>query len=188
MPPARACCPKQSWAFQDRSSRSSLFTWGSLNPEVNNSFSFSSISGHSSYISFIDCTEVADGGSRSEAEEKVYSWLYTLAQADQDLVFEYVRSTERGMFKISRRLCNGFLIQYRNNNIFQKLSLSIKLSCKIDSSKDIGSVSTSAGKKKKGESRNCFPLFYTWRWWKMHHKEKVWLIRFPSYHLNSPLP
>ena len=29
-------------------------------------------------------------------EEKVYSWLYALAQSDKDLVFEYVRSTERG--------------------------------------------------------------------------------------------
>lgn len=37
-----------------------------------------------------------DGGSRTEAEERVYSWLYTLAQAEKDLVFEYVRSTERG--------------------------------------------------------------------------------------------
>ncbi|KAJ0984624.1 hypothetical protein J5N97_002980 [Dioscorea zingiberensis] len=34
---------------------------------------------------------------RSEVEEKVYSWIHTLAQADKDLVFfEYVRSTERG--------------------------------------------------------------------------------------------
>ncbi|KAM7262009.1 hypothetical protein ACFE04_021086 [Oxalis oulophora] len=38
-----------------------------------------------------------DGGSRTEEEEKLYSWLYTLAQADKDLVFEYVRSTERGL-------------------------------------------------------------------------------------------
>lgn len=38
-----------------------------------------------------------DGGSRTEAEEKVYSWLYALAQSDKDLVFEYVRSTERGL-------------------------------------------------------------------------------------------
>ncbi|XP_057420541.1 uncharacterized protein LOC130714637 isoform X2 [Lotus japonicus] len=38
-----------------------------------------------------------DGGSRTEEEEKVYSWLYTLAQSDKNLVFEYVRSTERGL-------------------------------------------------------------------------------------------
>ncbi|KAK7318654.1 hypothetical protein RJT34_03359 [Clitoria ternatea] len=38
-----------------------------------------------------------DGGSRTEEEEKVYRWLYTLAQSDKDLVFEYVRSTERGL-------------------------------------------------------------------------------------------
>ncbi|KAG5245762.1 magnesium-transporting ATPase, P-type [Salix suchowensis] len=38
-----------------------------------------------------------DGGQRSEEEEKVYSWLYALAQSDKDLVFEYVRSTERGL-------------------------------------------------------------------------------------------
>ncbi|KAA8530802.1 hypothetical protein F0562_005574 [Nyssa sinensis] len=38
-----------------------------------------------------------DGGSRTEAEEKVYSWLYALAQAEKDIAFEYVRSTERGL-------------------------------------------------------------------------------------------
>lgn len=38
-----------------------------------------------------------DGGSRTEEEEKVYSWLYALAKSDKDLVFEYVRSTERGL-------------------------------------------------------------------------------------------
>ncbi|KAG1342310.1 magnesium-transporting ATPase, P-type 1-like [Cocos nucifera] len=50
-----------------------------------------------------------EGGTRSEAEEKVYSWIYTLAQADKDLVFEYVRSTERGLsFKeAERRLKEG---------------------------------------------------------------------------------
>ncbi|XP_034890160.1 uncharacterized protein [Populus alba] len=39
----------------------------------------------------------SDGSQRSEEEEKVYSWLYALAQSDKDLVFEYVRSTERGL-------------------------------------------------------------------------------------------
>ncbi|KAK3042941.1 hypothetical protein RJ639_001017, partial [Escallonia herrerae] len=43
------------------------------------------------------CPETNDGGSRTEEEEKVYSWLYALAQSDKDLVFEYVRSTERGL-------------------------------------------------------------------------------------------
>ncbi|XP_058731545.1 uncharacterized protein LOC131603260 [Vicia villosa] len=38
-----------------------------------------------------------DGGSRTEEEEKVYSWLYTLAQSEKNMVFEYVRSTERGL-------------------------------------------------------------------------------------------
>ncbi|OMO56172.1 Cation-transporting P-type ATPase [Corchorus capsularis] len=38
-----------------------------------------------------------DGGSKTEEEEKVYSWLYALARSDKDLVFEYVRSTERGL-------------------------------------------------------------------------------------------
>ncbi|XP_061365736.1 uncharacterized protein LOC133309011 isoform X1 [Gastrolobium bilobum] len=38
-----------------------------------------------------------DGGSRTEEEEKVYSWLYTLAQSEKNLVFEYVGSTERGL-------------------------------------------------------------------------------------------
>uniref|UniRef100_A0A5B6ZLZ4 Magnesium-transporting ATPase, P-type 1 n=1 Tax=Davidia involucrata TaxID=16924 RepID=A0A5B6ZLZ4_DAVIN len=38
-----------------------------------------------------------DGGSRTEEEEKVYSWLYALAQSEKDIVFEYVRSTERGL-------------------------------------------------------------------------------------------
>lgn len=46
-------------------------------------------------------------GVRSEAEEKVYSWIYTLAQADKDLVFEYVTSTERGLsFKEAERRLN----------------------------------------------------------------------------------
>lgn len=40
-----------------------------------------------------------NGGSRLE-EEKVRSWLYALAQSEKDLVFEYVRSTERGEFMI----------------------------------------------------------------------------------------
>lgn len=43
-----------------------------------------------------ECAGIIDGGSRTEAEEKVYSWLYALAQSDKDLVYEYVRSTERG--------------------------------------------------------------------------------------------
>nr|XP_027076103.1 uncharacterized protein LOC113699951 [Coffea arabica] len=38
-----------------------------------------------------------DGGSRTEGEAKVYSWLYALAQSGKDLVYEYVRSTERGL-------------------------------------------------------------------------------------------
>ncbi|XP_022740163.1 uncharacterized protein LOC111292182 [Durio zibethinus] len=38
-----------------------------------------------------------DGGSKTEEEEKVYSWLYALARSERDLVFEYVRSTERGL-------------------------------------------------------------------------------------------
>ncbi|GAB4847241.1 hypothetical protein Ancab_026282 [Ancistrocladus abbreviatus] len=38
-----------------------------------------------------------DGSSRSAEEEKVYSWLYALAQAEKNLAFEYVRSTERGL-------------------------------------------------------------------------------------------
>ncbi|CAL5323783.1 unnamed protein product [Camellia sinensis] len=38
-----------------------------------------------------------DGGSRTEEEDKVYSWLYALAQSEKDMVFEYVRSTERGL-------------------------------------------------------------------------------------------
>ncbi|XP_009771665.1 uncharacterized protein LOC107827253 isoform X1 [Nicotiana tabacum] len=38
-----------------------------------------------------------DGGSRTVEEEKLYSWLYALAQSEKDLVYEYVRSTERGL-------------------------------------------------------------------------------------------
>ncbi|KAI4317306.1 hypothetical protein L6164_025185 [Bauhinia variegata] len=45
-----------------------------------------------------------DGGSRTEEEERVYNWLYNLAQSEKDLVFEYVRSTERGLsFKEAER-------------------------------------------------------------------------------------
>lgn len=40
--------------------------------------------------------ERLDGGLRTEEEDKVYSWLYTIAQTNRDLVFEYVKSTERG--------------------------------------------------------------------------------------------
>lgn len=65
---------------------------------------------------FFYCAEKLDGGIRSEEEEKVYSWLHTLAQTERNLVFEYVRSTERGMcclfygftsllFKICQKLC-----------------------------------------------------------------------------------
>ncbi|XP_047327283.1 magnesium-transporting ATPase, P-type 1-like isoform X2 [Impatiens glandulifera] len=38
-----------------------------------------------------------DGGSRTEEEEKVYSWLYALSRTEKNLTFEYVRSTERGL-------------------------------------------------------------------------------------------
>ncbi|KAG9450742.1 hypothetical protein H6P81_010707 [Aristolochia fimbriata] len=45
-----------------------------------------------------------ESGIRSEEEEKVYAWLYAIAQSDRDLVFEYVRSTERGLsFKEAER-------------------------------------------------------------------------------------
>lgn len=42
-----------------------------------------------------------DGGSRSEEEEKVYSWLYAIAKSNRDLVFEYVQSTERGELNLN---------------------------------------------------------------------------------------
>lgn len=49
------------------------------------------------FIIFIEnFADENDGGSRTEEEEKVYSWLYALAQSEKDLVFEYVQSTERG--------------------------------------------------------------------------------------------
>lgn len=51
-----------------------------------------------------------DGGSRTEEEEKVYSWLYTLAQSEKNLVFEYVRSTERGKYLHSAVLFQWTLI------------------------------------------------------------------------------
>ncbi|GMI77131.1 H(+)-ATPase 8 [Hibiscus trionum] len=38
-----------------------------------------------------------EGGSKTEEEEKVYSWLYALAGSERYLAFEYVRSTERGL-------------------------------------------------------------------------------------------
>lgn len=34
----------------------------------------------------------------SEAEERVRSWIYALAQSEKNLTFEYVQSTERGKF------------------------------------------------------------------------------------------
>ncbi|KAB2058170.1 hypothetical protein ES319_A11G215800v1 [Gossypium barbadense] len=38
-----------------------------------------------------------DGSSKTEEEEKVYSWLYALARSEIYMAFEYVRSTERGL-------------------------------------------------------------------------------------------
>lgn len=42
------------------------------------------------------CEGNSNGRVRSEAEEKVYNWLYAIAQSDREMVFEYVNSTERG--------------------------------------------------------------------------------------------
>lgn len=42
------------------------------------------------------CEGNSNGCVRSEAEEKVYNWLYAVAQSDREMVFEYVNSTERG--------------------------------------------------------------------------------------------
>lgn len=39
----------------------------------------------------------SNGGLRSKEEEKVYSWLYALAQTDRTVAFEYVHSTELGL-------------------------------------------------------------------------------------------
>ncbi|KAJ4850494.1 hypothetical protein Tsubulata_011956 [Turnera subulata] len=49
-------------------------------------------------VSTMQCAGKTNGASRTKEEEKVYSWLYALAQSDKDLVFEYVQSTERGEF------------------------------------------------------------------------------------------
>lgn len=49
-------------------------------------------------VVFLKFVDKIDGGSRTEAEEKLYSWLYALAQSEKDLVFEYVQSTERGEY------------------------------------------------------------------------------------------
>ncbi|KAJ4967388.1 hypothetical protein NE237_019237 [Protea cynaroides] len=38
-----------------------------------------------------------DGSTRTEEEDKVYNWLYTLARTEKNLAFEYVQSTERGL-------------------------------------------------------------------------------------------
>ncbi|KAI3852320.1 hypothetical protein MKX03_018965 [Papaver bracteatum] len=47
-----------------------------------------------------------NGGKQTEEEGKVCSWLYALAQSGPDLVYEYVRSTERGLsfMEAERRL------------------------------------------------------------------------------------
>ncbi|KAF5202007.1 Magnesium-transporting ATPase, P-type [Thalictrum thalictroides] len=53
---------------------------------------------------FLGSTEKNKSGVRSKEEEKVHTWLYALAQSDKDLVFEYVKSTERGLsFKEAER-------------------------------------------------------------------------------------
>ncbi|XP_058010336.1 uncharacterized protein LOC110648124 isoform X2 [Hevea brasiliensis] len=49
------------------------------------------------YLRSLMSGKKVDGGSRTDEEEKVYSWLYALAQSDKDLVYEYVQSTERGL-------------------------------------------------------------------------------------------
>ncbi|KDP29735.1 hypothetical protein JCGZ_18670 [Jatropha curcas] len=49
------------------------------------------------YLGRIFSGRKIDGGSRTDEEEKVYSWLYSLAQSDKNLVYEYVQSTERGL-------------------------------------------------------------------------------------------
>lgn len=36
----------------------------------------------------------------------MYSWIYTLAQANKDLVFEYVKSTERGKYTVNTKTQN----------------------------------------------------------------------------------
>lgn len=63
-----------------------------------------------------------DGGSRTVEEEKVYSWLYALAQSDKDLVFEYVRSTERGecisIYLILYRISFDFYTEHCNNCVY----------------------------------------------------------------------
>ncbi|CAA6664989.1 unnamed protein product [Spirodela intermedia] len=49
-------------------------------------------------------TRRRNAGRSSQEEEKVRSWIYRMAQADEQLVFEYVRSTERGLsFKEAER-------------------------------------------------------------------------------------
>ncbi|XP_020110801.1 uncharacterized protein LOC109725836 isoform X2 [Ananas comosus] len=46
----------------------------------------------------------SSGGPRSDAEERVYTWLYALAKAEKNLIFEFVRSTKRGLsFKEAER-------------------------------------------------------------------------------------
>ncbi|PIA55228.1 hypothetical protein AQUCO_00800152v1 [Aquilegia coerulea] len=53
---------------------------------------------------FLGSTEKNRGGVRTKEEEKVHTWLYALAQSEKDLVFEYVKSTERGLsFKEAER-------------------------------------------------------------------------------------
>ncbi|XP_038692776.1 magnesium-transporting ATPase, P-type 1-like isoform X2 [Tripterygium wilfordii] len=49
------------------------------------------------YLGSLFSNKKIDGGSRTDEEEKVISWLYSLAKSGKDLVFEYVRSTERGL-------------------------------------------------------------------------------------------
>ncbi|OAY35775.1 hypothetical protein MANES_12G129300v8 [Manihot esculenta] len=49
------------------------------------------------YLRSLMSGKKSGGGLRTDEEERVYSWLYALAQSDKDLVFEYVQSTERGL-------------------------------------------------------------------------------------------
>ncbi|KAL1366084.1 hypothetical protein AAHE18_03G334400 [Arachis hypogaea] len=87
----------------------------------------------------------ADGGSQSKEEERVCSWLYTLAHSQKYIAFEYVASTERGKSTIF------FILNLLLENVFNKVFAGLSF--------------TEAERRLKENGPNV-PLEYSFpRWW-----------------------
>ncbi|KAK9110970.1 hypothetical protein Scep_018489 [Stephania cephalantha] len=72
-------------------------------------------------------------GKQKEEEEKLYGWLYALAQSKKDLVYEYVYSTERGLSfrEAERRLKENGPNEYSSSKAAKRLSKLLKCPVKV---------------------------------------------------------